>query len=279
MPTTVAAREALKGPSCVPQDRAELVAASHYSIRPDAFEKWRHLRNRKAAYPSPENRASPSQKSPDNEILMYGLILPHEEVTFLRDCFGDETAMSGKMFREQMEAIDGDVMIRINSGGGCVYEASIMMNAMNERREAGYAVNCVIDGIAASAASLIAAVCDEVSIAALGFIMIHEVTSNAVGNAEDMRTMAKIMDSMNQTATEQYARKTGMDKKQLAKMMSDETYIDAKQALEQKFVNAILDVDEENDQDMEEEKARMVMEKRNRRLAGILNAMQVGQIH
>lgn len=230
-----------------------MVARSHYGVRPQAFQHWNDAAPRMLAAPG------------DNELLIYGLILPHEEVTFLRDCFGDETAMSGKMFREAMEAIEGDVVLRINSDGGDVFEASAMLQAIRERQGEGHQVTAVVDGIAASAASLLACAADRTEMAEMGFIMIHEAAGGAYGRADDMERGAQVLRDINAAAAKSYAGRTGMAEDEILAMMDAETYLSAHDAVEKGFADAVAEAPQRE--------TEPVMARRSERLAAILSAV------
>ena len=245
--------------------RINVVARAHYGISPQAFERWSGF--------EPNMRAEPSESG--GEILIYGLILPHEEVTFLRDCFGDETAISGKMFREQMDEIEGDVLLRINSDGGDVFEASSMLQAIRERQGKGDAVNCVIDGIAASAASLLAVACSDVEIAEMGFVMIHEASGGMYGRAQDLENGGKLLRDMNSSAAKMYAERTGIERDEILAMMDTETYLNAEDALEKGFVSRVAEAPDPEAKKQEEMTASM--ERRGARLAAILQANSTTQ--
>ncbi len=245
-------------PEIPDRNRVNVVARSHYGIRPQAFKHWNDAAPRLLAQQS------------DNEIFVYGLILPHEEVTFLRMCFDDETAMSGKMFREALEKIDGDVTLRINSDGGDVFEAATMLTAIRERQSEGHAVNCVVDGIAASAASLLASAADRTEMGELSFVMIHEAAGGVYGRADDFERGAKLLNDLNASAAKVYAKRTGMAEDEIRTMMGDETYLSASDAVEKGFADAIAEAPVRDDPAM----IRVpVMARRTERLAAVLAAI------
>ena len=240
--------------------RVQVVSRSHYGVRPQAFKHW--------ADAHPVLRAA---KSVSNEIQIYGLILPHEEVVFLQNCFDDSTAMSGKLFRERMEAIEGDVVLRINSDGGDVFEASVMLQTIRERQDEGFKVNAVVDGIAASAASLLACAADETTMGEMAFVMIHQAAGGMYGGADDMERGAKLLRDMNEAAAKLYAKRTGKEMADIETMMADETYLAAEDAVAQGFASAIVERPEAAES--EEDKAKATMERRNTRLAAVLAAV------
>ena len=235
--------------------RVALIARSHYGMGPTAFEQWQNHAPRLEA-------ASPK----DNEILIYGLILPHEEVTFLQDCFGDETALSGKMFSERLADINGDVMIRVNSDGGDAMECSVMLQAIREHK-AKAKVSCTIDGMAASAASVIVAGCSDVTMAEMGTLMVHEAHAVIGGTADMHRKGAAYLDSLNQSCAAVYAKRTGKSEKDMLALMAEETFMSAKEAMDAGFVDRIADTPADDGA------ATAVMQSRNRRAARLLAAL------
>ena len=237
------------------RNRVNVVARSHYGIRPQAFKHWNDAAPRMLAQPS------------GSEILVYGLILPHEEVTFLRDCFGDETAMSGMMFRSALEEVEGDVVLRVNSDGGDVFESAVMVQALREHQQAGFKVTAVIDGIAASAATLLTSAADEVTIAEMGFLMIHQAGGGVYGLAEDLERGAKLLRDINDSAATLYAKKTGMERDEIVAMMAAETYLSAADAVEKGFADAVVEAPPADERNVP------VMARRSERLSAILSAV------
>ena len=147
----------------------------------------------------------------DNEILIYSLILSEAEAGWAR-MWGDESIMTGAEFREQLTKISGDAVIRINSDGGDAFEASTIIQAIQERISDGGTVKCVVDGIAASAASIIACVCKDVTIAQMGQFMIHRAGTWMSGNAEDLIKAADFLAKLDDQVVGLYsARAEGKD--------------------------------------------------------------------
>ncbi len=237
--------------------RVRLVARAHYGIRPQAFTHWQDHAPRMELRPSA-----------DNTIEIYGPILPHEEVSFLQDCFDDETAISGKMFRERMDAISGDVVLRINCDGGDVFEGTTMISAIRQRQKDGHKVHAIVDGIAASMASMLVAAADTSEISEMGVLMIHEVSGGMYGRADDMENAAKLMRDLNASAAKTYAKSSGMAEDEILKMMDDETYMVAAEAVEKGFVGSVIAAEDDDAPDMK-------MHRRNERLSSILASMAV----
>ncbi len=147
-------------------------------------------------------------------------------------------AKTSKDFAAELDALGElkTITVRINSVGGDVFEALAMHNAL-ARQTADVIVH--IDGVCASAATLVALAGDEVRMADNALWMIHEPWTVAGGNAEVFQKQADLLDTAAEQITTIYARKTGADSETIRDWMRAETWYTAKQALEAGFVDAI----------------------------------------
>lgn len=140
------------------------------------------------------------------------------------------------------EALDGDLKsctalnIFINSEGGDVFEAKAIYTQL---KRFGAEKTVHVDGIAASAATLIAMVGDKIISSSVSTWMVHEAWSVAIGPAGDMRKMADLLDLENNIIAETYAKKTGATVEKMRELMAAETWMNATQALEQGFTDEI----------------------------------------
>ena len=107
-----------------------------------------------------------------------------------------------------------------------------------------------IDGIAASAASLIAMAGNEVLMSPVSMMMIHNPMTAAIGNADDMQKAAAMLDEVKDSIINAYELKTGLSRAKLAHLMDDETWMNAVKAVELGFADGIL----YRDSDKEDEK-------------------------
>ncbi|MEZ4376221.1 MAG: ATP-dependent Clp protease proteolytic subunit [Polyangiaceae bacterium] len=131
---------------------------------------------------------------------------------------------------------DTPLTVRINSPGGSVFDGFSIYNAL--RRHEGE-VTVEIDGIAASAASVIAMAGDVVRIASNATLMIHEPSAFVDGTAVDLRSVADRLDKIREDILDIYEERTGRPREQLAQMVADETWIDAEQAIALGFADEI----------------------------------------
>ena len=207
--------------------------------------------------------------SDDNEIEIYSLIVPDSEVRLYRDWFGDEAVISGRMFRDKMKERYGDITLRINSAGGDAFETSTIVQSVQERQKEGYKVNTIIDGIAASAASLVATVCDDVMISALGHIFIHCGAVFMHGNSDDLVKAADFLSGLDKSAAKLYAKKTGKTVESMLEYMKDETYMTAEASVEMGFADSIMEDKDDPDEKVKQQSESFV-KMRNERIVALI---------
>lgn len=151
------------------------------------------------------------------------------------DCSAQSVANAfSELEKEDVERFE----VHLNSPGGSLFDGLAIYNLLKER-------NChvVIDGIAASAASLIAMSGKTIRIHQNAFIMIHNAATFAAGEEKDLKKQAELLGRFTNTARQAYIDRTGKDDKTIRAWMDDETWFDAKQSLENNFVNEIIPQD------------------------------------
>lgn len=136
---------------------------------------------------------------------------------------------------------DQDVVVNINSPGGDVFEGLAIYNLLRAHKGK---VTVRVLGVAASAASVIAMAGDEIQIARAGFIMIHNCWSYAMGNQHDMRETADYLAVFDDSANDIYRTRSGLEQKEIAKMMDVETWLSGSQAIEKGFADDYLPADQ-----------------------------------
>src|SRR6478609_2277621 len=163
---------------------------------------------------------APSGEGTVATIRMYGPI----------DSYGGYWGISTKDVGQVLDALPDSVtqvLLRINSPGGEVTEAVAILNMLRAHK-AG--VTAVVDGMAASAASVIAAGCDEAVMSPGTQMMIHSPSTIVWGNAVEMRKAADTLDSFEAAITEIYTAKAG--EKDCAALLAEETWLTAAEAVE-----------------------------------------------
>jgi ATP-dependent protease ClpP protease subunit len=136
------------------------------------------------------------------------------------DDWGEMFGMSATEFADTVDGLPSsvsEIVLRINSPGGMVFEAVTMLNVL---RAHPARVVAVVDGVAASAASFLAAGADELVMMPNSRLMIHPVWSVAVGNAAEMREVAELLESLTADLASIYATKSGMSVDEWLELMS-----------------------------------------------------------
>ena len=131
----------------------------------------------------------------------------------------------------------GNITVWINSpGGDCVAAAQIYNMLMDYKGD----VTVKIDGIAASAASVIAMAGTKVLISPVGMMMIHNPATIAWGDAAEMQKAIEMLASVKDSIINAYEIKTGLSRAKLSHLMDAETWMDAHKAVELGFADGIL---------------------------------------
>ena len=149
--------------------------------------------------------------------------------------WGDE--ITPAMFREELEAEEGDVTVWINSPGGNVFAAAEIYTMLKDYKSA---VTVKIASIAASAASVIAMAGDKVQMSPTALLMIHDPSTIAMGNAKAMEQAITTLNEVKESIINAYAAKTGLRHNRIADLMSNETWMNAKKAVELGFADVVL---------------------------------------
>lgn len=118
-----------------------------------------------------------------------------------------------------------DVEIRINSCGGDVFGGLAIVAAINTFRENGHKTRAVVEGLAASMASVVACACDELQMHDGSMMMIHNPWTLIEGDAEELRKQAEIMSKIKGTMIGIYQKKFNLSSEEISRLMDDETWI------------------------------------------------------
>ena len=167
--------------------------------------------------------------------------------------WGDE--VTPKAFREELNADADDITVWINSPGGNVFAAAEIYTML---RDYPGSVTVKIDAIAASAASVIAMAGNKVLMSPVAMLMIHDPSTIAMGNTKDMEKAIATLNEVKESIINAYAAKSGLSHNRISKLMENETWMNAKKAVELGFADEILfeavePEGDEPDEDPEEE--------------------------
>ena len=172
-----------------------------------------------------------NEDTSETELLFNG---PISEDTW----WGDEVTPA--LFRDELSKVSGNLTVWLNSPGGDVFAASQIYSMLKNHKGK---VTVKIDGIAASAASVVAMAGDETLIAPTALMMIHDPSTSAMGNKADMEKAIELLEEVKESIINAYETKSHLSRNKIAKLMSDETWLNAKKAHEMGFVDGILFAD------------------------------------
>lgn len=161
--------------------------------------------------------------------------------------WGDE--ITPQSFRDELYAEEGDITLWLNSPGGNVFAAAEIYTMI---RDYPHRVTIKIASIAASAASVIAMAGNTVQMSPTALLFVHDPSTIAMGNAKDMEKAIATLNEVKESIINAYAAKTGLSRNRISKLMSDETWINAKKAVELGFADVIL-FDEKHEPDKKED--------------------------
>ena len=141
------------------------------------------------------------------------------------------------MFKEELFSEDGPITLHINSpGGDCIAASQIYTMLMDYPHD----VTVQIDGMAASAASVIAMAGTKVCMSPTSMMMIHNPFTMAMGDTEEMRKAIQLLDEVKESIINAYQIKTGLGRDELSKLMDGETWMNAMKAKELGFCDEVL---------------------------------------
>jgi ATP-dependent Clp protease protease subunit len=164
-----------------------------------------------------------------------------ERTLFLEGVIAEESwfedDVTPSAFKADLFAGSGPITLHINSpGGDCIAASQIYTMLMDYP----YDVKVQIDGIAASAASVIAMAGTKVSMSPTSLMMIHNPLTFALGDSEEMRKAIQLLEEVKESIINAYEIKTGLSRTRLSHMMDAETWMNAQKALELGFCDEVL---------------------------------------
>ena len=152
--------------------------------------------------------------------------------------WGDE--VTPKLFKSELTAGSGAITVWINSpGGDCVAASRIYSMLMDYTGD----VTVKIDGIAASAASVIAMAGTKIFMAPTALMMVHNPLTVAIGDSEEMQKAIAMLGEVKESIINAYEFKTGMGRTKLSNLMDAETWMNAHKAVELGFADGLLQPD------------------------------------
>lgn len=174
-----------------------------------------------------------------------------DQTSMFYDFFGMQSVSPSKVAEILNDDDDSDepdndtVTLDVASNGGDVFAASEIYSMLRDYKGA---IHVNVQGLAASAASVIAMAGDKVSIAPTAQIMIHKASSNLQGNSDDLEHEAGILSGIDDSIAAAYEAKTGLGHGELLNLMANETWLGAKDAVDKGFADEIMFADENKPQ-------------------------------
>ena len=167
--------------------------------------------------------------------------VPETRTLFLNGEISDETwygdEVTPALFRDELNAGTGDITVWINSPGGDVFAAAQIYNMLMD-----YSGNVTvkIDGLAASAASVIAMAGTTVLMSPVAMMMIHNPATIAIGDAGEMKKAIDMLSEVKESIMNAYEIKTNLSRARISHLMDAESWFNATKAVELGFADGIL---------------------------------------
>ena len=164
-----------------------------------------------------------------------------ERTLFLNGTIAEESwfddDVTPQLFKDELMSGSGNITVWINSpGGDCVAAAQIYNMLMDYKGD----VTVKIDGIAASAASVIAMAGTKVLMSPVSMLMIHNPMTVAMGDTAEMQKAIEMLSSVKDSIINAYEIKTGLSRARLSHLMDAETWMDASKAIEPGFADEVM---------------------------------------
>ena len=151
------------------------------------------------------------------------------------DFWGD--AVTPRAFRDELEADTGDITVWVNSPGGSVFAAAEIYTML---RDYAGTVTVKVASVAASAASVVVMAGDVVQMSPTALLFLHDPSTIAFGNTRDMEKAIQTLDKVKESIISAYMAKSGLSHNRIAKLMENESWIPAKEAVQLGFADEIL---------------------------------------
>lgn len=156
--------------------------------------------------------------------------------TIAEDSWFDDD-ITPQLFKDELTAGTGNITVWINSPGGDCIAAAQIYNMLTEYKGT---VTVKIDGIAASAASVIAMAGDKILMSPVSMLMIHNPATYAFGDHVELQKVMDMLTEVKESIINAYVIKTGLSRAKLSHLMDSETWMDANKAVELGFADDVI---------------------------------------
>lgn len=161
----------------------------------------------------------------------------------------DDDVINVKDIREALDDVTEDIVIKLNSPGGDVFEGIEIYNYLK-----GHSSNITVEvtGLAASSATFITAGADKVIMNIGTSLMIHEASTYAWGNKKDVQKTLNALETIDDSILSIYESKTGQSKEQLSEWLDEEKWFTADEAVKYGFADSVAKASKEPDVEPED---------------------------
>ena len=177
----------------------------------------------------------------EGEIVLYGDVMDHQPIDWWTGEPAPGLFITPEGFMEDLALVKdkSKITVKLNSCGGDLYTGIAIHNAI---KSLNAKINVIVEGIAASAASVIMCAGDTVSVYPGSIVMIHEAACGVIDycKIDDLKAIIKMLDNANAACVEIYAAKTGETPERLKSMMHRETWMTGQEAIDKGFANELL---------------------------------------
>lgn len=192
--------------------------------------------------PKLNNKCYSLEKNGTNaDITMYGEVVDSQPYDFWTGKPVEGSFIIKDEFLADLEELAEceEITIHMDSVGGDTAVGLLIHNKLRDLSQAGKKLNCIVDGVAMSAGSLIMSACDNVTVHPTSLIMVHNAWVSMCGgyNADELRAQATALNSWDKALRNAYVRKTGLSEAVVGHMMSKTTYMTGDEAVEKKFAD------------------------------------------
>lgn len=174
------------------------------------------------------------------DIHIDGQIVDASSQQIMKDWWGDDTSVSFKSFRDQVNASNVSTYnIFINSPGGHVGDAMAIHDLIVDLQTKGKTINTKGRGIIASAATYILMAGNTSEMSKNSWFMVHNASGYAFGTVDEVENQARTLRKFNDAIRDFYSNATGLRKEDVSRLMNNETWMTADEAKEKGFVKAV----------------------------------------
>lgn len=155
-----------------------------------------------------------------------------------------EDSVSAKQFLEELRALPGAITtlrIHVNSPGGDPFDATAIHNLLRAQAQNGRTIEVLIEGLAASAATIVTSAGDKVKIAQNALLMVHNPSGLTIGDEEDHRKMVDALAAIKGSIIASYRRLSSLSDDEITALMDAETWMDAEDALANGFCTEVME--------------------------------------